>query len=88
MHVAGRTGLEPSLRCPCCKVAVHETAFNRVEKMTTFVVGETVLRWDLATAATEKRSTPAVARVEVRPEECFPISSDAVSDCLVLQQLV
>lgn len=76
LHVAVWTGLEPSMRCPCCKVAVHETAFNRIEKMTTFVVGETVLRWDLATAATEKRSTPAAARVEVRPDESFTTSSN------------
>lgn len=53
------------MRCPSCKAAVHESAFNHIEKKTTFVVGETVLRWDLATAATEKRSTPGIARIEV-----------------------
>lgn len=60
-------GLQPTMRCSSCKAAVHESAFNYIEDKTTFVVGESVLRWDLATAATEKLSTPAIARVEVRP---------------------
>lgn len=58
-------GMQPTMRCPCCKAAVHETAFNRIEKKTTFVVGESVLRWGVATRALEKQETPATARIEV-----------------------
>lgn len=79
------TGLEPTLRCPCCKAAVHESAFNRIEKKTTFVVGEIVLRWDLATAATEKRSTPAAARVEL--DEALDLNGNmyygAIGNCCI-----
>ena len=67
------------MRCACCKAAVHETAYNRLEKKTTFVVGETVLRWGVATTALEKQQTPATARVEVnilgRPNRKESISS-------------
>lgn len=59
-------GMQPTMRCPCCKAAVHESAFNRIEKKTTFVVGESILRWGVATAALDKQHTPATARVEVR----------------------
>ena len=59
-------GLPPSMRCPVCKAAVHESAFHHIEKRTTFVVGETVLKWDMATAALQKQQNPSLARVEVR----------------------
>ena len=55
------------MRCPCCKAAVHETAFHRIDPKTTFVVGETVLKWDMATAALQKQSNPTLARIEVGP---------------------
>ena len=59
--------MQPSMRCSCCKAAVHESAFNRIEKKTTFVVGESVLRWAVATHALEKQDKPAIARIEVPP---------------------
>lgn len=58
-------GMHPTMRCPCCKVAVHETAFHRIEKKTTFVVGESIMRWSVATKALEKQDKPAIARIEV-----------------------
>lgn len=62
--------MQPTMRCPCCKVAVHETAFHRIEKKTTFVVGESILRWAVATKALEKQDKPAIARIEVRLKTC------------------
>ena len=53
------------MRCPCCKAAVHESAFHHIEKKTTFIVGETVLKWDMATAALQKQTNPTLARIEV-----------------------
>ncbi len=55
------------MRCPCCKAAVHETAFHHIEKKTTFIVGETVLKWDMATAALQTQTNPTLARIEARP---------------------
>ena len=54
------------MRCPICKAAVHESAFHHIEKKTTFIVGETVLKWDMATAALQKQQNPMLARIEVR----------------------
>ena len=54
------------MRCPVCKAAVHESAFHHIEKKTTFVVGETVLKWDMATAALQKQQNATLARIEVR----------------------
>ena len=55
------------MRCPCCKAAVHETAFHTIDKKTTFVVGEVVLKWDLATTALNKQNEAQLARIEVWP---------------------
>ena len=68
------TGLTPTMRCPCCKAAVHETAFHKIDKKTTFVVGETVLKWDLATTALQKTHEPVLSRIEVRSRPVFPLT--------------
>ena len=60
------------MRCPCCKAAVHESAFHHIDKKTTFIVGETVLKWDLATTALEKQHNPVLARIEVCQEPACP----------------
>ena len=47
-------GLSPGHRCPVCDANVHETAFHTQDKLTTFVVGESVLDWPKAYKAIEQ----------------------------------
>ena len=72
------------MRCSCCKAAVHESAYNHIEKKTTFVVGESVMRWGVATQALEKQDKPAIARIEVRPTTT-PVSRAELSLTLLEQ---
>ena len=44
---------------------MHASAFHRSDKNTEFIVGEVVLKWDLATAALEKQDSVVESRIEV-----------------------
>ena len=71
-------GLQPSMRCPRCKAAVHDSAFDFIEPKTTSVVGETALRWGPAAGALPWRTCtrPCGGAVWTASPSTFHFSAD------------
>ncbi|KAK9840507.1 hypothetical protein WJX74_011000 [Apatococcus lobatus] len=56
-------GQPPNMRCPVCGSFVHEAAFHGQDSLTTFIVGEQVLRWNQAVMALEMQDDTTKGRI-------------------------
>ena len=78
-------GLRPGFRCPSCQCRVHETALHKADRFISLPIGETVLRWDLASAIVEREGDADKDRVALDEALDFRGNaySQAVSTCCI-----
>ena len=62
-HLPVAAGQLPNMQCPVCGSFVHEEAFHGQDSLTTFIVGEDVLRWNQAVIALEMQNDTTKGRI-------------------------
>ncbi len=87
MSTLATPGLRPRYRCPSCQCRINEKAFHESDKFIVLPVGETILRWDLASAAAESDDTTNLERIRATLDEAMDyrgnMYTQSVSYCCI-----
>eukprot|EP00887_Chlorella_sp_A99_P006309 scaffold3.g6309.t1 len=80
------TGRQPSLRCPSCDARVHAGGWHKGDRLSKWLVGDVVLRWDQAKAAAamvEDDSDKGRKKMDQAFDYCGNIHTNGVAECCI-----